>query len=162
MDFCSLVSSDGVFTITVGGSSSGQASKTKTKSSSVNVPSQRMKPGLTICKGNLYLFGGEYENGSKQYTLNDFYSLGIDFYSRILSIFFYVSTSFEKLKFLKFSSDLHKLDEWKTIIKQDLGACEWMESDSEESGSDSGSDEDDDDDDEDDDDSDDSSEMDTD
>lgn len=59
--------------------------------------------------------------------------------------------------------DLHKLDEWKTLIKQDLGACEWMESESEESGSDSGSDDedDDDDDDESDDDSD-SSGMDTD
>lgn len=61
-----------------------------------------------------------------------------------------------------FQKDLHKLDEWKTIIKQDLGACEWTESDSEESGSDSGSDDDDDDDDESDDDSDDSSGMDTD
>lgn len=70
------VSTDGVFTITVGGSSSSQAVRSKAKLSSVNVPSQRMKPGLAICKGTLYLFGGEYENGSKQYTLNDFYSLG--------------------------------------------------------------------------------------
>lgn len=52
------------------------------------------------------------------------------------------------------------MDEWKTIIKQDLAACEWMESDSEESGSESDSDEEDDE--SDDDDSDDSSEMDTD
>lgn len=36
-----------------------------------------MKPGLTICKGSLYLYGGEYENGSKQYTFNDFYALGM-------------------------------------------------------------------------------------
>lgn len=36
-----------------------------------------MKPGLAICKGTLYLYGGEYEDGSKQYTLNDFYSLGM-------------------------------------------------------------------------------------
>ena len=72
-----IVSSDGVFTITVGGGPSAQSSKTKAKSdSSVNVPSQRMKPGMAICKGTLYLFGGEYENGSKQYTLNDFYALG--------------------------------------------------------------------------------------
>lgn len=56
--------------------------------------------------------------------------------------------------------DLHKLDEWKTIIKPDLAACEWMESDSESgSGSDSESMSDDD---SDDDDSDDDSEMDTD
>lgn len=61
---------------TVGGSSSAQTSKTKLKSENYNVPSQRMKPGLAICKGTLYLYGGEYENGSKQYTLNDFYSLG--------------------------------------------------------------------------------------
>lgn len=68
---------------------------------------------MAICKGNLYLFGGEYEEGSKQYTLNDFYSL-----------------------------DLHKMDEWKTLIKQDLTGCEWMESDSEGSNSDSESNED--------------------
>lgn len=72
------VSSDGVFTITVAaGSSSAPVSKAKSKSENYNVPSQRMKPGLAICKGTLYLYGGEYENGSKQYTLNDFYSLGM-------------------------------------------------------------------------------------
>lgn len=57
---------------------------------------------------------------------------------------------------------MHKLDEWKTLIKQDLAACEWMESESEESGSESGSDDDDDDDDDESDDSDDESGMDTD
>lgn len=62
-------------------------------------------------------------------------------------------------QFLSNKPDLHKLDAWKTIIKQDLAGCEVMESDSE-SGSDSDSD--DDDDESDDDDSDDSSEMDTD
>lgn len=59
-------------------------------------------------------------------------------------------------------SDLHKLDEWKTIVKQDLASCEWMDTDSE--NSDDSSDDDDDDDESDDDDSDesdDSSEMDT-
>lgn len=61
-----------------------------------------------------------------------------------------------------FLSDLHKLDGWKTIIKQDLAACEVMESDSEESGSESGSDDDDDEDASDDESDDDSSEMDTD
>ncbi|XP_031635184.1 kelch domain-containing protein 4 [Contarinia nasturtii] len=128
------VSSDGVFTITVGGSSSSsQKVKSASKLEGHNAPSPRMKPGMAICKGTLYLYGGEYENGSKQYTLNDFYSL-----------------------------DLHKLDEWKTIIKQDLAACEWMESESEESGSESDSDDDDDDDDESDDESDDTSGMDTD
>lgn len=88
-----IVSSDGVFTITVGGSSSTQASKSKSKSGSVNVPSQRMKPGLAICKGALYLFGGEFEQGSKQYTLNDFYSLGIGMKPTIIDNFHF---NFEK------------------------------------------------------------------
>lgn len=64
--------------MTVGGSSTSQVEKLKeTKSININVPSARMKPGLAVCKGNLYLYGGEYESGSKQYTLNDFYSLGL-------------------------------------------------------------------------------------
>lgn len=54
---------------------------------------------------------------------------------------------------------MHKLDEWKTIIKQDMGTCVWMESDTDDS---SDSDDDDDDDSDDDDSEDDSSEMDTD
>lgn len=56
-----------------------------------------------------------------------------------------------------YSADLHKLDEWKTIIGHDKNAHEWMDSSSEGS-SDEGSDDDDDDDDS----SDDSDEMDTD
>lgn len=55
---------------------------------------------------------------------------------------------------------MHKLDEWKTIIKQDLASCEVMESDESESGSDD--DDDDDEDASDDESDDDSSEMDTD
>lgn len=63
--------------MTVGGGSKDSATtKTKSTSSAVNEPSARMKPGLAICKGHIYLYGGEYESGSKQYTLNDFYSLG--------------------------------------------------------------------------------------
>lgn len=78
--------------MTVGGSTSNQSSKSKSeKSESFNVPSQRMKPGLAICKGTLYLFGGEYENGDKQYTLNDFYSLGAFFHFIILQFCFWIS-----------------------------------------------------------------------
>lgn len=58
-------------------------------------------------------------------------------------------------KFPIYKTDLHKVDAWKTIIKQDLAGCEVIESDSE-GGSDSDSS---DDDESDDDDSDDSSEM---
>ncbi|XP_037045064.1 kelch domain-containing protein 4 [Bradysia coprophila] len=123
------VSSDGVFTMVVGGSVDKSATVSKIDVNTCNTPSPRMKPGLVVCKGTLYLYGGVFEDGDKQYTLSDFYSI-----------------------------DLHKLDEWKTIIGHDKNAHEWMDSSSEGS-----SDEDsDDDDDEEDDDSDDSDEMDTD
>lgn len=69
-----------------------------------------MKPGLAICKGTLYLFGGEYENGSKQYTLNDFYSLG----RRQNTIF--VSLSNEKYRFFDFHAQYFENLEKKTLI----------------------------------------------
>lgn len=72
----SQVSTDGVFTMTVGAAKETTASQSTSTNVTANMPSPRMKPGLTICKGHLYLYGGEFENGSKQYTLNDFYSLG--------------------------------------------------------------------------------------
>lgn len=72
----SQMTSDGIFTMTVGAAKSVSTSTSQSNDSAANVPSPRMKPGLTICKGQLYLYGGELENGSKQYTLNDFYSLG--------------------------------------------------------------------------------------
>lgn len=62
--------------------------------------------------------------------------------------------------FLLNFADLHKLDAWKTLIKQDLDGCEVMESDSESDSDSEGDDSDSDDDDSDEDD--DSSEMDTD
>ena len=51
--------------------------------------------------GQLFLFGGMVEDGDKQITLNDFYCL-----------------------------DLHKLDEWQTLVEPDN--MEWFETDSEE------------------------------
>lgn len=39
-------------------------------------PSPRMRPGLAISKGVLYLYGGQFERKNKQLTLNDLYSLG--------------------------------------------------------------------------------------
>jgi hypothetical protein len=52
---------------------------------------------------------------------------------------------FDELKKMLCFSDLHKLDEWKTLIQNDLTSQEWLESDSssgtdeENSGSDSNS-----------------------
>lgn len=79
---------DGVFTMSVGGSKEGPASKSK-QIALTNTPSPRMKPGLAVCKGNLYLYGGEFESGSKQFTLNDFYSLGELNAIRCKTSFFY-------------------------------------------------------------------------
>ncbi|XP_015585938.1 kelch domain-containing protein 4 [Cephus cinctus] len=110
-----ITDDDGIFTVTVGPSlktstSTGQAET----ASAVFYPSPRINAGLVLKHEILYLYGGMFEDGDRQYTLNDFYSL-----------------------------DTRKLDEWKTIIKDDLSSQVWLESDS----SDSGSDDDDDDDD---------------
>lgn len=73
------VSSDGVFTMVVGGGGGSvdkPSDSLKNSVNSCNIPSARMKPGLVVCKGLLYLYGGVYEEGDKQYTLSDFYSIG--------------------------------------------------------------------------------------
>lgn len=76
------VSDDGVFTMVLGGSSGGGGgmfglgATTKAAPNVGNVPSPRMKASLVVCKKHLYLFGGIVEDGNKQFTLADFYSLG--------------------------------------------------------------------------------------
>lgn len=73
------VSTDGVFTMVVGGSSVDKPAEPNAKTplnSLHNIPAPRMKPGLAVCKGILYLYGGVFEDGDKQYTLSDFYSIG--------------------------------------------------------------------------------------
>ncbi|XP_075163531.1 kelch domain-containing protein 4 [Haematobia irritans] len=122
--------SDGIFTVTVGGPTTSTMALPKVPSlfpnrRPKNVPSPRMNPGLCVCKGILYIYGGLYEEDNKQYTFNDFYAL-----------------------------DLHKMEEWKAIIPNDMNAHDWLESDSDSSDSEGSDDEEDDDDD--------SSEMDTD
>lgn len=47
------------------------------------------------------MYGGIYEEGDKQVTLNDFYSL-----------------------------DIHKLDEWNVIVAEDRSLQQWQDSDS--------------------------------
>lgn len=74
------VSSDGVFTMVVGQKTATKSDVQKKSSSgagsSSSAPSPRMKSGLTVCKGNLYVYGGIVEDGNKQVTLADFYSIG--------------------------------------------------------------------------------------
>ncbi|XP_002030298.2 kelch domain-containing protein 4 [Drosophila sechellia] len=109
---------DGIFTVTVGGPSTSTPFVSKipslfAKPKPTNVPSPRMNPGMCVCKGTLYIFGGIFEEDDKQFTYNDFYAL-----------------------------DLHKL-EWKVLIPNSLKAHEWEDSDSSSSDEEcSGSDED--------------------
>ncbi|XP_055382625.1 kelch domain-containing protein 4 [Condylostylus longicornis] len=105
---------DGIFTITVAGPSSSSSEIHTHKEGTISKfePSHRMNAGLCVIKGNLYVYGGIYEDDyNKQFTYNDLYSL-----------------------------DLHKLDEWKTIITNTQH--DWMDDDydKDSSGSETGSD----------------------
>ena len=89
------VHSDSIFTVTIGpqgGGTSGGVAGGDGCSSSVApfVPRARMNCMLAVKHGVLYMFGGLYEEGDKQLTLSDLYSL-----------------------------DLRKLDEWSTLISDD-------------------------------------------
>ncbi|KAL1116970.1 hypothetical protein AAG570_004298, partial [Ranatra chinensis] len=91
---------DGVFTMTIGPSQvEATASGTHSQLNVTQNPHSRINCALVVKSSKLYLYGGIFEDGDKQYTLCDFYSL-----------------------------DLHKLDEWKTLIPCDLDSQEWIES----------------------------------
>ncbi|CAG9856038.1 unnamed protein product [Phyllotreta striolata] len=101
----STISDDGVFKVTIGPAPTCAQTNTASDSASVSTlfqPSARMNCGLAIKHGVLYLYGGMFEDGDKQITFSDFYSL-----------------------------DLKKLDEWKTLIADDTSKIEWLGSDSE-------------------------------
>ncbi|XP_034254187.1 kelch domain-containing protein 4 isoform X1 [Thrips palmi] len=105
------ISDDGVFTVTVGPALTQATSSDSQETGTVAnifVPSPRSSCGLVVKHGVLYLFGGMKEDGDRQFTYNDFYSL-----------------------------DLHKLNEWKIIIPNDQSSEEWFASDSEEGSDDS-------------------------
>ncbi|CAH1396329.1 unnamed protein product [Nezara viridula] len=95
---------DGVFTMRV---STVQPTKNEPNTSSsmavdiVSHPHSRINCSLAIKGHNLFMYGGVFEEGDREHTLGDFYSL-----------------------------DLHKCEEWKTIIPCDLQNEEWIESES--------------------------------
>ncbi|XP_060595724.1 kelch domain-containing protein 4-like [Ruditapes philippinarum] len=96
---------ESVFKLTVGPQSSlsdETCDKVKT-TEPVNVftPSARMNTLLVVKNGLLFLYGGIYEVGDKQYTLSDMYSL-----------------------------DINKMEEWTILIESDLKNQVWEESDS--------------------------------
>ncbi|XP_069824699.1 kelch domain-containing protein 4 isoform X2 [Dendropsophus ebraccatus] len=67
-------------------------------------PCPRSSSMMAVKHGILYLYGGMFEVGDRQFTLNDLYSL-----------------------------DLHKMEEWKVLVEMDPKTQEWLgESDSEE------------------------------
>lgn len=77
-----MVSDDGIFKVTVGPATSVASSQQNAESSSgahVFTPSPRMNCGLVVKHGILYLYGGLVEDGDKQFTLSDFYSLGMKY-----------------------------------------------------------------------------------
>ena len=89
---------DGIFTVTMGpqGSACGNAGDKHNEGQTPDdlfIPCKRMNALMTVKHGVLYLYGGIYEIGDKQVTLADMYAL-----------------------------DLHKLDEWKTILADDISS----------------------------------------
>uniref|UniRef100_A0A224XNU8 Kelch domain-containing protein 4 n=1 Tax=Panstrongylus lignarius TaxID=156445 RepID=A0A224XNU8_9HEMI len=102
---------DGVFTLRVGATSSHPTSSNEFQEKIVpQHPHPRINASLTIKNSKLYLYGGIYEDGDIQHTLSDFHVL-----------------------------DLHKLDEWKTLIPCELNQ-EWIASSSESSDSETSTD----------------------
>ncbi|XP_029158319.1 kelch domain-containing protein 4-like isoform X1 [Nylanderia fulva] len=105
------VDDDGIFTMTVGPTAPITSLSLHQSCSTVendsgrmkNFPPPRMNAGMVIKHNVLYLYGGLVEDGDRQYTLCDFYSL-----------------------------DCRKLDEWKTLRSDDLSLQTWFESSSEE------------------------------
>ncbi|XP_033328312.2 kelch domain-containing protein 4 [Megalopta genalis] len=97
-----ITDEDGIFTMTIGPTTSGPVIQKKDSvSENMFVPCPRINPGLAIKHNILYLYGGIFEDGDHQYTLNDFYSL-----------------------------DYRKLDEWRTIMADDVSSQTWYNSSS--------------------------------
>uniref|UniRef100_A0A0B7A401 DUF4110 domain-containing protein n=1 Tax=Arion vulgaris TaxID=1028688 RepID=A0A0B7A401_9EUPU len=98
--------SDSVFTVTVaqpmtGSTATSAGIEDGTMEIDLFWPSKRMNTSLAIRDGILFMYGGIYEEGEKQITLNDFYSL-----------------------------DIHKLDEWFVLVAEDRKLQVWQDSDS--------------------------------
>ncbi|XP_061629559.1 kelch domain-containing protein 4 isoform X2 [Phyllopteryx taeniolatus] len=66
--------------------------------SAIVEPCPRSSAMATVRQGKLFLYGGMFEVGSRQFTLNDFYCL-----------------------------DLHKMDQWEVLVKMDPKTQEWLE-----------------------------------
>ncbi|KAJ8733684.1 hypothetical protein PYW07_014235 [Mythimna separata] len=109
------VVTDSVFTMKLGGAPApapgAPAAGAPAAGAPRGGPGARMSAMMAVQRSTLYVYGGVLEKEDKQFYLSDMYSL-----------------------------DLHKLNEWKTLIEQP-SLPDWLGSDSEdyETGSDSGS-----------------------
>ncbi|XP_023930856.1 kelch domain-containing protein 4-like [Lingula anatina] len=98
---------DGVFKVTVGPQTTSQSGDGTGDSGStcmeadIFMPRPRMNAMVTVKNNQLFLYGGLYEEGDKQITLDDMYSL-----------------------------DVQKVEEWNIICKGNVDSQEWQESDS--------------------------------
>lgn len=84
---------DGVFQVKIGpalGSAPGYQLGDEYKTVKVFKPHPRMGPLMAVKNGVLFLYGGMFEGGDKQFTFKDFYSL-----------------------------DLNKMEEWNVLIEND-------------------------------------------
>ncbi|XP_056908327.1 kelch domain-containing protein 4 [Takifugu flavidus] len=61
-------------------------------------PCPRSNAMATVHQGKLFLYGGMFEVGNRQVTLNDFYCM-----------------------------DLHKMDQWEVLVKMDPKSQEWLD-----------------------------------
>lgn len=98
-----MLSDDGVFKVTLGPANKMETNTSLEKEIKPFQPASRMNSGLAVKHNMLYIYGGMYEDGSKQVTFSDLYAI-----------------------------DVKKMDEWKIIIADDTSNMEWLESSSSE------------------------------
>lgn len=72
-----VIDDDGIFTVTIGSTQKITIDKKENMYKNIFIPCPRINCGLVVKHNVLYLYGGMFEDGNRQYTLNDFYSLGV-------------------------------------------------------------------------------------
>ena len=122
-----VIDDDGIFTVTIGSTQKTTINKKENTYKDMFIPCPRINCGLVVKHNVLYLYGGMFEDGNRQYTLNDFYSLGVFIiyvYKYICAIQFYKMT----INIIFIFIDCRKLDEWRTILRDDLSSQTWYDS----------------------------------
>jgi len=135
-----------ISSLSLDSSSAIRCNKEKTKF----FPSPRINAGMAVKNNILYIYGGIVEEGNREHTLHDFYSLSmyiskylnnycdIIFFPKCsLCIYIYLCTIMYILCIYIFIYlyiyifiylDYRKLDEWKTLMTDDLSTQIWFDS----------------------------------